>query len=93
MIVVVSYDIVDDSRRTRLAQLCLDYGRRVQKSVYECSMDDKKLGELQGKVAKLIDMSVDSVRYYSLCKKCYFAIEVQGIGTVTDDDPHDPVIL
>ena len=86
MMVVVSYDIVEDARRSRLADLVLDYGRRVQKSVYECHIDDKDLAELQGQVMHLIDPSVDSVRYYCLCKKCYYAVEVQGKGCVSDND-------
>ena len=92
MIVVVSYDIVDDGRRTQLAKLVLDYGRRVQKSVFECNIDDKRLGELQSKVIKLINLSVDSVRYYSLCKKCVYAVEIQGLGTAPDEDD-DLVII
>ncbi|MEW6140284.1 MAG: CRISPR-associated endonuclease Cas2, partial [Thermodesulfobacteriota bacterium] len=37
--VVVCYDVVDDRTRTRLAKLMQNYGNRVQKSVFECTVD------------------------------------------------------
>jgi len=92
MMVVVSYDVTQDESRSRLAKLVLDYGKRVQKSVYECHIDDGELVELQERVAQIIDMSRDSVRYYTICKKCYFAIEMQGLGSITEDDDDTLVI-
>jgi CRISPR-associated protein Cas2 len=91
MMILVSYDVADDGRRGLLAKLVLDYGHRVQKSVYECHLDDRRLTELQARAAALIDLSCDSVRYYSLCRKCYYAVEVQGKGVVTDED--DPIVV
>lgn len=93
MMVVVSYDIVNDGTRTRLHKLLLDYGTRVQKSVFECHLDDRRLVELQTRVQALIDLSEDSVRYYELCKRCAYAIEVQGLGTVTEDDRDQPIVI
>ncbi|MBW1990880.1 MAG: CRISPR-associated endonuclease Cas2, partial [Deltaproteobacteria bacterium] len=49
---VVSYDIVDDRRRLRLAKLLTDYGHRVQKSVFECDLDDRRFLALKSQVER-----------------------------------------
>jgi CRISPR-associated protein Cas2 len=46
MLIVVSYDILNDSRRTRLAHALKDFGERVQYSVFECRLDTEQLGKL-----------------------------------------------
>lgn len=86
MLVVVSYDIVDDKRRAKLARFMEDHGTRVQKSVFECSLDEAKLVKLQAKLYDLIDPEADSVRFYRLCTRCRAAIEVLGTGTVQEDE-------
>jgi CRISPR-associated protein Cas2 len=86
MFVVVAYDIVDDDRRTRLASHLLGYGRRVQKSVFECVINDKQYLEMKAGAEAIIDMVTDSVRYYLLCRRCLQAVEISGMGTVTEDD-------
>jgi len=84
--IVVSYDIVDDKKRLQLAKLMLNYGRRVQKSVFECRIDEKKFLEMKGKIERIIDFEEDSVRYYFLCQRCIANIQVSGWGTVTEDE-------
>ncbi|RMF98476.1 MAG: CRISPR-associated endonuclease Cas2 [Candidatus Schekmanbacteria bacterium] len=86
MHVVISYDIVNDRRRIKLAKVLLDYGKRVQKSVFECSIDEKNFDKLKKKVEKIIDYESDSVRYYFLCKKCKENIVVSGEGIVIEDE-------
>jgi CRISPR-associated protein Cas2 len=83
---VVSYDIVDDRRRLRLAKLLSDYGHRVQKSVFECDLDDRRFLALKNQVERLIDHEEDSVRYYALCSRCRRAVEVSGWGTVREEE-------
>jgi len=86
MYIVISYDIVDDKKRLRVAKLLKNYGERVQKSVFECRVDEKRYLEIKGKLEKIIDMENDSVRYYSLCQKCIGNIQISGWGTVLEDD-------
>ena len=93
MFVVISYDIVDDHRRTRLAKLLCDFGRRVQKSVFECNLDEKRLLEVKNKIERAIDHQVDSVRYYHLCQRCLPAVEFSGLGSPPDDDPDGVIIV
>ncbi len=83
---VISYDIVDDRRRLRLAKLLTDYGHRVQKSVFECRLDDRRFLALKKQIEGLIDHQEDSVRYYSLCGRCQRAVEVSGWGTVREEE-------
>lgn len=92
MFLVVSYDVVDDKTRGKVAKLLLDYGRRVQKSVFECVIDEKRYLEMKIKLERLVDMQADSVRFYVLCQRCVPAIQVSGFGTVTEDES-DAVII
>ena len=86
MYIVVSYDIVDDKKRTRVAKELLSYGRRVQKSVFECLLDERRFLEMKQRIEKLIDLEKDSVRYYFLCRRCIEGIQISGWGTVTEDE-------
>jgi len=52
---VVSYDVPDDRRRTRLAKILKDFGARVQYSVFECLLEDEQVDALRKRVERLID--------------------------------------
>ena len=80
MLTLVSYDVVSDARRDRVANALLDFGRRVQFSVFECHLDDGELGTLRARVAALIDSATDSVRYYRVCAQCERDVAVEGLG-------------
>ena len=86
MFICVSYDIVDDRRRTKLAKILTDYGHRVQKSVFECDLDDRRFLKMKREIEKLLNREEDSVRYYFLCGRCRRNIEVSGLGTLREDD-------
>lgn len=86
MFTVVSYDIVDNRRRYRLAKVLKNFGHRVQKSVFECDLDDRQFLKMKKQVEKLIDREEDSVRYYFLCGRCQNQVEVSGQGIVREED-------
>ncbi len=86
MFIIVSYDIVDDRRRTKLAKVLLDYGERVQKSVFECRLDDRLFLKMKKDIETLIDQEEDSVRYYFLCGRCVREVEVSGLGGFREED-------
>jgi len=86
MFVVVSYDVVDDRKRTKIAKALKSYGERVQKSVFECRIDDQQLIRMKKTLESIMDMNEDSVRYYFLCKGCVERIEISGWGTVAEDE-------
>ena len=82
---MVSYDIPDDKRRTKLAKTIKDFGDRVQYSVFECNLDSDLLDKMTTRIEKIVDKKEDSVRIYSLCAACERVIRIIGAGEVTKD--------
>jgi CRISPR-associated protein Cas2 len=64
MLVLVVYDIPDDRRRDRLATFLEGYGRRVQKSVFECFLSLQAMKALHLQVVAQVKPSEDNVRFY-----------------------------
>ena len=64
---LVSYDISSDRVRGKVAKKLLDYGKRVQYSVFECDLDKKRYKEMYRELLKLLDGVEDAgIRIYSL---------------------------
>ena len=80
---VVCFDICDPRRLRRVANELENFGVRVQRSVFECRLDDSELADLKDRLSQLIDAAEDHVRYYSLCPKDIPAIVIDGDGSVT----------
>jgi CRISPR-associated protein Cas2 len=80
---LVSYDIPDDKRRTKLAKTIKDFGDRVQYSVFECLLDKSLLDKMTGRIDKILVEKEDSVRIYCLCANREREIRVIGKGKVT----------
>ena len=86
MFVVVSYDIGNDRRRLKTANLLMDYGgERVQRSVFECYITARNLKRLQQRLEDLIDEENDSVRLYVLCENCRPRAVFMGTAKPTDE--------
>lgn len=71
MMVLITYDVntSDTPGRKRLRQIakqCVNYGQRVQNSVFECVLDATQCKQLQQKLLKLMDPELDSLRFYYL---------------------------
>lgn len=71
MLVLITYDVSTEDaagqkRLRQLAKQCVNYGQRVQNSVFECVLDAAKCREVQNKLLKIIDLSKDSLRFYYL---------------------------
>ena len=97
MMVLVSYDVstVDkrgQSRLRRVAKACLDFGQRVQNSVFECDIDPAQWAELKQCLCGLIDPSADSLRFYYLGSEWQRRVEHVG-AKATVDLRNDPLIL
>ncbi len=86
MFVVVSYDVVADKRRARIAKALIGFGRRVQKSVFECELDDRNYLKMKDALEKLLDREEDSIRYYFLCGRCQGHVEVSGLGSLREEE-------
>ncbi|HKI04419.1 MAG TPA: CRISPR-associated endonuclease Cas2 [Thermoanaerobaculia bacterium] len=87
MLILLSYDVPDNRRRTRLAHALKDFGKRVQYSVFECRLQPKQLDQLRERVRSLISPEEDSLRIYAFCRECEGRIESLGTGEVLLEDP------
>ena len=65
---LITYDISNDKRRTKLSELLNTYGIRVNYSVYECILNQTKLDKLLYviELKKLINKKYDSLRFYNI---------------------------
>lgn len=86
MLYIVSYDIPDTGRRTKLARMLKDFGDRVQYSVFECILDSDLLKKMVGKIHKIISQEDDSVRVYAVCANCEGTMKIIGLGKMTKDE-------
>lgn len=84
---VVSYDITDDRRRTKVMKTLAGYGQRVQYSVFECEVRPAQVDELQRRLRRIIRPEQDSVRFYPLCEECLGKVITLGIGTIHRVEP------
>ena len=76
--VVVTYDIPDDRRRTKVMKALAGYGRWVQYSVFECELRPADVERMKGRLRQLIDKKQDDVRIYPLCENCLDKATVLG---------------
>jgi CRISPR-associated protein Cas2 len=78
MFVVVSYDVPEDKRRTKIHKILKSYGQWMQYSVFECDLTDTQYAKLRSRLSKVIKPNVDSIRFYSLCACCQPKVERIG---------------
>ena len=75
---LICYDIVDNRRRSKLAKFLLDYGRRVQYSIFECDLTKKVLDAVLKGIVEYVSDDEDSVRVYRLCAECVASVQAFG---------------
>ncbi len=85
MFTIISYDVVQDKRRTKVLKFLRGYGTHVQYSVFECYLTPQQLEVVEKELRTLIDTHTDSVRLYLLDTAAVQRILVLGIGRVSDD--------
>ncbi len=85
MHVVITYDISDDKRRTKIHKALKSYGQWMQFSVFECTLTVAEYTRLRNRLNKLIRPEEDSIRFYFLCACCQGKVERIGGETVRDD--------
>lgn len=96
MMTLVSYDVltVDAAGRKRLrkvAKECVNYGQRVQNSVFEVDVDYGTFLKLKDRLMKIIDEEQDSLRFYYLGNN--WKRRVEHIGAKETYDPEGSLIL
>ena len=76
---VVSYDITSDRMRGRIAKTLEGYGTRIQYSVFECRLGEKKYKEMYSRLMELMAGAEEgSIRLYSVCGNCESKIRTIG---------------
>lgn len=84
MMVVIAYDVdtsdsAGDRRLRQVAKCCVDYGQRVQNSVFECVADAATMAKVKRRLLDLIDEERDSLRFYYLGNNYVGKIEQFGV--------------
>ena len=96
MMVLITYDVATTTpqgrKRLRLvAKQCVNYGQRVQNSVFECILDPAQFTMLKNKLENIINVDEDSLRYYLLGSN--WKKRVEHIGAKAVYDPEGPMIV
>lgn len=96
MLLVITYDVNTTSpsgkkRLQRIAKKCVEYGQRVQNSVFECNVNHAQAVELKGALLRLFDDEVDSLRFYNLGNNYSSRIEEYGCKHAMDLE--QPLVL
>lgn len=83
MFVLITYDVNiispgGDKRLRKVARVCVDHGKRVQNSVFECSVTDAQLTMMKHDFHEIIDKENDSIRIYHLGSNRHCSVETIG---------------
>ena len=89
MMVLITYDVNTETaagrkRLRQIAKQCVNYGQRVQNSVFECVLDAAQCKRLQHKLRGIMDESLDSLRFYYLGNEYKTKIEHFGVKVSYD---------
>jgi CRISPR-associated protein Cas2 len=85
MHVVITYDVPNDKRRTKIHKVLKSYGQWMQFSVFECNLTDPQYAKLRSRLSQLIKAEEDSVRFYFMCVCCQAKVERIGGEQVRDE--------
>ena len=77
---IISYDIPDNKRRSKVAKILEGYGIRAQYSVFECEIDSEKCDQLEHRLQREIDPQVDDIRFYPLNRADIKRVRMLGRG-------------
>jgi len=96
VLVLVTYDVSTESeggqrRLRRVAKVCLNYGQRVQKSVFECLVEPDQWVVFKQRLVAEIIPDVDSLRFYFLGAN--WRNRVEHVGAKESYDPEGPLIV
>lgn len=96
MLVLITYDVNTENdagkrRLRKVAKQCVNYGQRVQNSVFECVLDATQLRQVQSILEKLIDKNKDSLRYYILGNN--YKNKIIHVGAKEGYDMEGPLIF
>jgi CRISPR-associated protein Cas2 len=96
MLVIVTYDVSTETpegrrRLRRVAKVCERTGQRVQKSVFECQVDQMQFEALERDLLKEIDLDEDNLRFYRLTEP--YQMRIKQYGTFRSTDFTGPLVV
>lgn len=96
MLVLITYDVNTETaagkkRLSKIAKTCVNYGQRVQNSVFECDLDAAQLVMVRQKLLDVMDQTADSLRIYHLGNR--YRSKIEQYGCKQSYDPEDTLIL
>ncbi len=96
MLVVVTYDVSTETaagrrRLRRVAKVCESTGQRVQKSVFECQVNDMQMDALERRLLAEIDETKDNLRFYRITGSAH--VQVKQYGTFRSTDFEGPLVI
>ena len=96
MLVLITYDVntrdaAGRGRLRRIAKECVNYGQRVQNSVFECLLDAAQYKLLKAELTALIDERKDSLRFYELGNR--YASKVEHFGARETYEPEGVLMI
>ncbi|MBI5207148.1 MAG: CRISPR-associated endonuclease Cas2 [Candidatus Firestonebacteria bacterium] len=83
MLFIICYDISNTKRRNKMVKTLLDYGDRIQYSVFKCNLDKKKFIKMRQELIEIIQPKNDSLIIFELCKNCFCNIECYGYTDIS----------
>lgn len=93
---LITYDVSTETaagrrRLRKVASTCQDFGQRVQKSVFECSITEMQYEEVMRRLLEIIEEKEDSLRVYRLIEPKEKYVQVYGVNTAVDFE--EPLVL
>ncbi len=93
---LVAYDVATDTaegrkRLRKVAQVCEAHGQRVQKSVFECTLNAAELEVLMHRLWRVMEPTEDSLRVYRLREPRQRYLRLLGIQP--EFDLHEPIVV
>ena len=83
---IVCYDISDDRRRSRAALALLDFGARIQESVFVAHLDEELAERMRERLSRVVDPDQDRVHVFGICEACSKRVCTMG-GAPVERDP------
>ncbi len=96
MMVIVSYDVSTKTasgvyRLRKISEICLDFGLRVQNSVFECNVDPAQWELMKDRLLSMYNAEEDSLRFYFLGSNWKRRVEHYGKSSI--EDLEAPMVL
>lgn len=82
---VVCYDISDDARRSRVASALLDFGSRVEESVFVANLDSELAAKMLDRIRRLVEERSDRVHVFEMCASCAARTVAIGEAEIVKD--------